>query len=118
MMKVTIQCIHCEVDARIQERIQEKLYKMGVIYSWITEGTLYFKMEENSKDKNKVVELLLTVPGPDVYAKGQEETFELAAKKAIEGIRHQLKKHKGKAFAHSNDTPQYMSRNRWPSEGN
>ncbi len=98
-MEITFQCLHCAADERFQDNLSEKLYKLGKKYDWIEDATVYLKTENNQHNREKIVELLLHVTGPDVYAKAQEESFELAAKKALEGIRRQLRKHKGKDFS-------------------
>lgn len=104
-MKVKIQCIHCKVDEQFQKRLKEKLLRIGAKYDWIKEGFAYLKIEKNSQSRNKVVELFLHIMGSDIYVKTQEETFDLAVKKAIESIRRQLKKHKGRDFAHLATNP-------------
>lgn len=99
-MKVTVQCIHCEVRNVFQERLKGMVNRLEDKYDWIIDGTIYFKEEKNDHKRSMVVEILLSIPGPDVFAKGQDESFELAANKAMAGIEHQLKKHKEKDFSH------------------
>lgn len=94
-MKITFQNIDDEeIDESMQDRLKLKLHKMGAKFNWIKEGTVYFKVEKNDDNKDKVVELLLKIPGHDIYAQAQEETFIDAIKESLEGVRKQLEMHK------------------------
>ncbi len=104
-MKVNIKCIHCEVDKHIQEFLKEKLYEIGNNYNWLKVATFYLKIEKNNRDQDKIVELLITAKEVEFFTKGQDETFVLAANKAINGIKRQLNKQKARHFSHAISTP-------------
>ena len=95
-MKIIIQSIHFEAEKRVYDLVRKKLDKLGETYDWILNGTVFLKIDKNDKDKDKVVEIKLSVPGPYIYADAREESFDLAINSAIEGVRRQLKKLKEK----------------------
>ncbi len=104
-MKVTVKYIHSEEDKNIEEKLRGKLYRLGAMYDWIKDGSVFFKMDKNDRKKDKVVELLISTYGSEIYTEGKAETFELAAKKAMSGIKHQINKNKDKYFRHALSTP-------------
>lgn len=104
-MKVNVKYIHCEQDKRIEETLKEKLYTLGDRYDWIKDGTIYLKIDKEEHGHDKIVEILINTYGTEIYSEGQAKTFELALKKAMHGVNHQIEKNKGKYFEHATSTP-------------
>lgn len=104
-MKISVQTIHSEVKQDILEHAVEKLEKIGSKYHWIPEATVFFKEEKNDHDRNKVIEILLKVPGPDLFVKEQENSYQLALKKAFQSVRRQISKYETRHFSHTAAKP-------------
>ncbi len=95
-MKVNINSVHFKTDRKLENFIEKKLEKLtgkmeGVIGSEVT-----LKLESSENHENKVAEIRLLVRGYDLYAKKQSRTFEQATDTAIDALRKQLDKYKGK----------------------
>ncbi len=95
-MKVNINSVHFKTDRKLENFIEKKLEKLtgrmeGVIGSEVT-----LKLESSETRDNKVAEIRLLVRGYDLYAKKQSKTFEQATDTAINALKKQIDKYKGK----------------------
>jgi len=95
-MKVNINSVHFKTDRKLENFIEKKLEKLtgrmeGVIGSEVT-----LKLESSETRDNKVAEIRLLVKGYDLYAKKQSRTFEQATDTAIDALKKQIDKYKGK----------------------
>lgn len=95
-MKVNINSVHFKTDRKLENFIEKKLEKLtgrmeGVIGSEVT-----LKLESSETRDNKVAEIRLLVRGYDLYAKKQSKTFEQATDTAIDALKKQIDKYKGK----------------------
>ena len=95
-MKITINSVHFKTDKKLEAFIKDKLTKLGVLYDGILQGDVSLKVENTDKPENKVAEIKLTVPGSELYAKKQCETFEESTDMALDALKKQLIKHKEK----------------------
>ena len=95
-MDIKIHSIRFDADVKLLNFIRSKLEKLVVFYDDII-GTEVFLRLDNSQDfENKVVEIRLTIPGNELFAKRQTKTFEESTDLAVEAIRRQIRKHKTK----------------------
>lgn len=97
-MKVKIQSLHFDADQKLLDFIDEKVNKLVTFNSTILDAEVILRLENSSTSDNKVVEIKLLVPGPDLFAKRQCKTFEEATDQATEALRRQLKKTKEKTM--------------------
>ncbi len=93
---VKIQSIHFDADKKLLEFIQKKVDKLAQFYDRIEGADVYLKLENTSSMENKIAEVRLKIPGNDLFAKKQSKSFEEAVDSAVEALRRQLKKQKGK----------------------
>jgi len=99
-MRVQIQSIHFDADVKLTDLIESKIKKLETYYDKIVDSEVYLKVDKNSSNDNKVVEIKMGIPGKSLFAKEQKDSFEVAANDAVEALRRQLKKHKEKQYAH------------------
>lgn len=99
-MRVQIQSIHFDADAKLIAFIENKVKKLETFYDKIVDSEIYLKVDKDSSKENKVVEIKMGIPGKSLFAKEQKNSFEAATDDAVEGLRRQLKKYKEKQFAH------------------
>ena len=59
-------------------------------------------MHKNNKNKNKVVEINLEIPGNRLFVKDQSDNFDIAVDMAIDELKKQLNKRKDKSSARNN----------------
>jgi putative sigma-54 modulation protein len=97
-MKVKIQSLHFDADQKLLDFIDEKVNKLVTFNSNIIDAEVTLRLENSSTSENKIAEIKLLVPGPDLFAKRQCKTFEEATDQAVEALRRQLKKSKEKTM--------------------
>jgi putative sigma-54 modulation protein len=97
-VKINIHSIHFDADAKLIDFIHERIDKLALFYDRIIEGDVFLKIENNNELANKVAEIKLRIPGNDLFAKKQSKSFEESTDVAVEALRKQLKKHKGKVL--------------------
>ena len=97
-MKVKIQSVHFTADQKLLDFIDGKINKLATFNSMIIDCEVILRLDKSSSTDNKLVEIKLVVPGPDLFAKRQRKTFEEATDLAIEALRRQLKKLKEKSM--------------------
>ena len=95
-MKLQMHSIHFDADQKLIDFIQKKADKLDTFYDSILDGEVYLRLDKNGKNQNKLVEIMLNVPGKQFFAKHQDDSFEGATDEAVEGLRRQLKKFKEK----------------------
>jgi len=95
-MNITINSLHFKADKKLETFIKEKVTKLGGLYDGILQGDISLKVENTDKPANKITEIRLTVPGIELYAKKQCETFEEATDMAVDALKKQILKHKEK----------------------
>ncbi|HLW19643.1 MAG TPA: ribosome-associated translation inhibitor RaiA [Cyclobacteriaceae bacterium] len=96
-MKLQMQSIHFVADQKLIDFIQKKTDKLDTYCDQIIDGEVIMKLDKNDRSENKIVEIKLNVPGKQLFAKNQAESFESATDEVIEGLRRQIKKYKQKA---------------------
>ncbi len=95
-MKLQMHSLHFDADDKLIDFIQRKADKLDTYYDRVIDGEVIMKVDKHEKRANKIVEIKLNVPGKQLFAKNQSDTFEAAADDAVEGLRRQIKKFKEK----------------------
>jgi len=98
-MKLQMHAVHFDADPKLIDFIQRKTDKLEAIYERIVDGEVFLKLENGEATDNKIVEIKINIPGNQLFAKEQDESFEAAADSAIGALKRQLKKHKEKQSA-------------------
>lgn len=86
-MQINIQA-PWEVNTYLNQVINEKLERLGTVYSRILHIDVFLKHRENVGLEDKLIEVRLRVPGPEIFAQDTAETFE----KAVAGVADKLRK--------------------------
>lgn len=95
-MKLNINSVHFKADSKLEDFIQQKVDKLENYYDGIIAGDVHLKLDNNGTPDNKITEIRLMIKGYDLYAKKQSSSFEEATDVAVEALRRQLRKYKGK----------------------
>jgi len=98
-MKLQMHSIHFDADQKLLDFIQKKTDKLETFYDRVIDGEVFLKLDNNDVNQNKIVEIKLNAPGSQLFAKGQNSSFEAAADLAVEALRRQIKKLKEKQLA-------------------
>lgn len=93
-MKWDIQTVGFNAKEDLMESTKEKVGKLEKFYNPIIGAEVYLRLEYNEQKENKRVSLKLNIPGEDVFAEHQSETFEHSLNEAIDQVKRQLLKKK------------------------
>ncbi|MCB0521157.1 MAG: ribosome-associated translation inhibitor RaiA [Lewinellaceae bacterium] len=98
-MTSQIQFVNMKNSDRLEIFILDKLEKLEKKYTWIINAKVYLKLEP-FKDtvKDKVCEIDLSVPGPNIFNKTYGESFEAAIAEGFGDMEKLLRKHKDKMY--------------------
>ncbi|MAP54564.1 ribosome-associated translation inhibitor RaiA [Altibacter sp.] len=99
-MKVNVQTPNFVADVKLIHFIERKLNKLEQFYDKIVFADVFLKVQKTSEKQNKIVEILLSVPGDDLIVKKEARTFEVGADECIHSLERQLKKRKHKQRAY------------------
>ncbi|MGM0579950.1 MAG: ribosome hibernation-promoting factor, HPF/YfiA family [Bacteroidota bacterium] len=99
-MKLQMHSIHFDADAKLLDFIQRRIDKLETFYDRFIDGEVFLRLDKNSNNANKIVEVKLNIPGNQLFAKEKSDSFEAGVDSASEALRRQLKKFKEKQMAH------------------
>ncbi len=95
-MNVSINAVKFKADRKLEDFINDKVSKLGGIYDGIIGGEVTLKVDNVETPENKIAEIRLIIKGNDLFAKKQSKSFEEATDLAVDALRKQLGRHKGK----------------------
>lgn len=95
-MKVNITSVHFKTDKKLENFIEKKVGKLTGMMEGVIGSEVTLKLESSEKRENKIAEIRLLIRGYDLYAKKQSKTFEEATDTAVDALKKQLEKYKGK----------------------
>lgn len=95
-MDLKIHSIKFDADQKLIEFIESKVSKLEKLFDNIIETEVFLRLDKNQNSENKLVEMKISIPGSELFAKKQCKTFEEAVDQSVEALRRQIKKHKEK----------------------
>ena len=95
-MDIKISSVHFDADKKLIDFITKKVKKLVKFYEEIISAEVTLRLENSQEMDNKVAEIKLYIRGNDLFAKKQSKSFEESTDNAIEALRQQISKHKGK----------------------
>jgi len=95
-MNITIKTIHFNADKKLEKFVETKLNKLKQYDDRILGANISLKLVKNQDLENKIAEIKLDIPGTDLFAKKQTESFEKSTDTAIDALKKQLQKFKEK----------------------
>ena len=93
-MKVMTETIHFTADQKLLMFIEQKLQKLERLYERIIDLRVVLKLENHQSIKDKIVEILIHVPGGNIFTRESSRSFETAVELAISSLRKQTLKFK------------------------
>ncbi len=93
-MTINFQYVQMPNSEAMNELMTSKLNKLAKKFDFIIRADVFFKMENDPSGKGKICEIRLSVPGPRIFAKANEDDFEKAAAATIKELESQLQKRK------------------------
>ena len=95
-MNMKMQSVGFKADKKLEAFINQKLSKLNKFDNNISDYTVTLNIENSDPKANKVVEVKVKVPGNELFAKKQSNSFEAAAELVTEALRIQFLKNKEK----------------------
>jgi|SRR6056297_143256 len=95
-MDVKIHSVHFDADKKLIEFVENKVNKLDQFYDNIIGAEVFLRVEKDQSPYNKLAEIKLQIPGSDLFAKKQTDTFEESTDLAVNALRKQLTKRKAK----------------------
>ena len=95
-MDFNVNTVHFTADEKLVNYIHDKVKKLELIYDNIIASEIYLRIDKNESHENKVAEVKLLLPGSELFAKKQCNSFEEAADSAVQALKKQVEKHKSK----------------------
>lgn len=93
-MKILIEPVHFSPDDSLVDYIEKKVGKLEQFYDRIVDVQVTLKLENAGQVKDKIVEVLVNVPGDRIFNKEVHKTFEGATDMVTSSLRRQLIKKK------------------------
>lgn len=72
--------------------LTRKLDALEKKYDWLIRAQVIFKIENDSKGEDKVCEIELFGPGPNLFAKSNSDNFEKSMAESVDDLKRQLEK--------------------------
>ncbi|WP_149277461.1 ribosome hibernation-promoting factor, HPF/YfiA family [Pareuzebyella sediminis] len=95
-MKVNVQSVNFNADRKLIDFLQNRMDKLETFYDKVISSDVYLKVENTSSKENKIVEIVLNVPGDKFMVKKQCKTFEEAIDSSCNSLERKLIKRKEK----------------------
>lgn len=95
-MEVKVNAVHFTADQKLVDFVNAKVNKLDTFFDHIISSEVFLKVDKASDKENKIAEVKILMPGRELFAKKQCKSFEEAADLAVEALRKQIRKHKGK----------------------
>ena len=95
-MNVQIQSVKFDADKRLIEFVEAKMAKLDRFAERSTGAEVVLKLDKDHEKGNKIATITLHMPGEDLVACHQSKAFEESVDEAIDALKRQLDKFKGK----------------------
>ena len=95
-MNVQIQSVKFDADRRLVDFVEAKMAKIDRFAERSTGAEVILKLDKDHEKGNKVATVTLHMPGEDLVAEHRSKAFEESVDEAIDALKRQLEKFKGK----------------------
>ena len=95
-MQVKVQSIQFSADQKLLNFVSQKVNKLNLFFGNILVSEVFLKVIRANSNNNKLVEIKINIPGKELFARKKSKSFEEATDEAVNALRRQINKHKGK----------------------
>ena len=95
-MKTTINSVHFKADRKLEDFIAQKIEKVCSKVSDVIGAEVTLKLDNTDTPENKIVDIRIMLKGNDLFASKVSKSFEESTDEAIDALKKQLEKYKGK----------------------
>ena len=95
-MKININSVHFKADKKLEDFITQKVEKVCSKFSDVIGSEVTLKIDNTDVPENKIADIRIILKGNDLYASKVSKSFEESTDLAIDALKKQLEKYKGK----------------------
>ena len=95
-MKVFTQSVNFNADNELIQLVETKVSALTKFHDKIVDAEVFLKVQKTSDKENKITEVKINIPGSELIIKRETKTFEEGINAAVDSLKRQLKKSKGK----------------------
>lgn len=95
-MDIKVNSVNFTADQKLITFVNDKVNKLQLFFDNIIAGEVFLRVDKDQEKENKLAEIKILLPGRELFAKKQCKSFEEATDLAVEALRRQVKRHKGK----------------------
>ncbi len=95
-MDARFQYVKIEKSENLEAFTQKKLDKLESKYDFIVSAEVHFKRHEVEDPTGYICNINLSIPGPQIFAEANKESYEAAVAQSIKELDRQLEKRKAK----------------------
>jgi putative sigma-54 modulation protein len=99
-MDIQVKDVNFNADQGLLDDTKRKIEKLYLLYDHIVSVDVNLKLENNGVDDNKTSEIIVKVPGNELFAKKTMSSFEKATDASLDALKKQVDKYKGKQSSH------------------
>ena len=99
-MDIQVKDVNFNADHGLLDDTKRKIEKLYLLYDHIVSVDVNLKLENNGVDDNKTSEIIVKVPGNELFAKKTMSSFEKATDASLDALKKQVDKYKGKQSTH------------------
>ncbi len=93
-MIVKIQYIEMPVSETMNDRVNQKLDKLGKKFDSVVRAEVTFKQENDTKGNGKSCGIEVSAPGSRLYVRSYSDSFEKSLNESMKDIKRKLRKRK------------------------
>ncbi len=95
-MNINIQSLDFTSSDALNGYVTEKVSRLERYLDSIISTEITLRLDKSSTQQNKIADIRLVIPGNDLLASSQAESFEKATAEAVEALERQIEKLKSK----------------------
>ena len=95
-MKVMINSVHFRASSDLEAFITQKVEKVCSKFNEVIGAEVTLKLDNTDTPENKIADIRLMLKGDDLFASKQCKSFEEATDLAVDALKKQLEKYKGR----------------------
>lgn len=99
-MDIQVKDVNFNANQGLLDDTKRKIEKLYLLYDHIVSVDVNLKLENNGVDDNKTSEIIVKVPGNELFAKKTMSSFEKATDASLDALKKQVDKYKGKQSTH------------------
>jgi putative sigma-54 modulation protein len=99
-MDIQVKDVNFNAEQKLIALTKKRVEKLYHLYDHIVSIDVNLMLENNTEEGNKTSEIIVKVPGNELFAKKTMSSFEKATDASLAALKRQVDKYKGKQTAH------------------